>query len=142
MIYSKTKEEHLKHLQLVFQLLRDSRFYLKLSKCSFMETWTLFLGYYVGPEGIKPDPAKISTVKDWLVPSNVTEVRAFLGLCNFFRRFRGKSEAYPNRTPEIWHAGTRNLGARGKKVSYWKNTRGGGGRGGEGEKGRGNDLKG
>jgi hypothetical protein len=87
MIYSKTKEEHLKHLQLVFQLLRDSRFYLKLSKCSFMETWTLFLGYYVGPEGIKPDPAKISAVKDWPVPSNVTEVRAFLGLCNFFRRF-------------------------------------------------------
>jgi hypothetical protein len=54
MIFSKTKEEHMQHLRLVFQLLRDNRFYLKLSKCSFMAMWTLFLGFYVGPEGIKP----------------------------------------------------------------------------------------
>lgn len=87
MIYSRTKEEHLQHLRLVLQLLRENRFFLKLSKCSFMQQWTLFLGFYVGPEGIKPDPAKIAAVRDWKTPVTVTEVRSFLGLRNFFSRF-------------------------------------------------------
>jgi hypothetical protein len=73
--------------RLVFKLLQTHRFYLKLSKCSFMENWTLFLGYYVGPEGIKPDPSKVNAVKNWPTPTTVTEVRAFLALCNFFKRF-------------------------------------------------------
>jgi hypothetical protein len=84
MIYSRTEKEHLQHLRQVFQLIRDNRFYLKLSKCSFMQEWTLFLGYYVGPEGIKPDPTKVEAVKHWPTPKTVTDVRAFLGLCNFF----------------------------------------------------------
>jgi hypothetical protein len=69
MIYSKTEKEHLQHLRQVFQLIRDNRFYLKLSECSFMQEWTLFLGYYVGPEGIKPDPTKVEAVKHWPHPT-------------------------------------------------------------------------
>jgi hypothetical protein len=52
-----------------------------------MQQWTLFLGYYVGPEGIKPDPSKVEALRNWPTPKTVTDVRAFLGLCNFFRRF-------------------------------------------------------
>jgi hypothetical protein len=59
MIYSRSEEEHKQHLALVFNLLRQNKLFLILSKCSFMETWTLFLGFYVGPDGIKPDPARL-----------------------------------------------------------------------------------
>jgi hypothetical protein len=87
LIYSRTEEEHLAHLKQVLQILRENQFYAKLKKCTFFQPETLFLGHVVGRDGIKPDPAKVTAVKGWPVPQTVTDVRSFLGLTNYFRRF-------------------------------------------------------
>jgi hypothetical protein len=87
LIYSKTKEEHLEHLQIVMQVLREHKLYAKLKKCSFMQQWTLFLGHLIGADGIRVDDQKVRSVLEWLQPSDVTQVRSFLGLTNYFRRF-------------------------------------------------------
>jgi hypothetical protein len=87
LIYSRTEEEHLAHLKQVLQILRENHFYAKLKKCTFFQPETLFLGHVVGRDGIKPDPAKVTAVKGWPVPQTVTDVRSFLGLTNYFRRF-------------------------------------------------------
>jgi hypothetical protein len=71
----------------VFELLRLHKLYCKKSKCEFNRPELKFLGHIVGRLGIAVDPAKVAVVKDWPVPKNVSELRAFLGLCNFFRRF-------------------------------------------------------
>ena len=87
MIYSKTPEEHLEHLETVLKLLREHRFYAKRSKCSFNMKEVKFLGHLVGHEGLKVDPAKIAVVKDWPRPKDATQVRQFVGLTNYFRKF-------------------------------------------------------
>jgi hypothetical protein len=87
LIYSKTPQEHVKHLEQVLQVLRENEFYVKLSKCDFEKRELKFLGHMVGAEGIKVDPTKTKVVEDWPVPSNVSHVRSFLGLANYFRKF-------------------------------------------------------
>jgi hypothetical protein len=87
LIYSRTPEEHLVHLRQVLEILRKHKFYAKMKKCTFFQTETLFLGHVVGQDGIKPDPAKVTSVHNWPVPRSVTHVRSFLGLTNYFRRF-------------------------------------------------------
>ena len=87
MIYSKTAAEHLMHVQLVLEALDRYNFKVKLQKCTFAKKQTRFLGYLVSDEGIAADPAKVEAVVNWPVPSSVTEVRQFLGFCNFYRRF-------------------------------------------------------
>ena len=87
LVYSKTPEEHVLHLREVFKLLRDAKLYVKLSKCDFWKTELVFLGYTVGADGIKPNPSKIAAVQEWPSPKNVKELRSFLGLATFFRRF-------------------------------------------------------
>ena len=78
-IYSKTEEEHLKHLALALAVLKDHQFYAKLSKCEFCLPEVKFLGHLVGRDGIKADPAKIAVITNWVRPRSVTEVRGFLG---------------------------------------------------------------
>lgn len=87
LIYSKTEAEHLRHLALVLAVLRKNQFYAKLTKCDFCLHEVKFLGHLVGQDGIKVDPTKIATITNWKTPTSVTEVRAFLGLCNYFRKF-------------------------------------------------------
>jgi hypothetical protein len=97
LIFSKTLAEHISHMRQVFQVLRDNRLYAKLSKCEFCLPEVTFLGHVVGKDGIKVDPKKIQAVKDYPKPKTVTDVRAFLGLCNYFRKYvRGYSHvAHP-----------------------------------------------
>ena len=64
-IYSKNAEEHTEHVRLVLDRLRQYRLYVKLSKCEFSKKEIRFLGFIVGPEGIRMDPTKIATVADW-----------------------------------------------------------------------------
>ncbi|WVZ52612.1 hypothetical protein U9M48_003656 [Paspalum notatum var. saurae] len=87
LIYSKTEEEHEEHLRLVLQKLREHKLYAKLSKCEFWLDQVPFLGHIVSKGGIMVDPSKISSVIDWKVPEDVKEVRGFLGLAGYYRRF-------------------------------------------------------
>ncbi|WVZ52192.1 hypothetical protein U9M48_003276 [Paspalum notatum var. saurae] len=87
LIYSKTEEEHEEHLRLVLQKLREHKLYAKLSKCEFWLDQVPFLGHIVSKGGIMVDPSKISSFMDWKVPEAVKEVRGFLGLAGYYRRF-------------------------------------------------------
>ena len=87
LIYSKTKLEHERHLRLALELLRENRLYAKFSKCEFWLKEIQFLGHVVNSEGILVDPAKIEAVKNWNSPRTPSEIRSFLGLAGYYRRF-------------------------------------------------------
>ena len=86
-MYSKNHEEHEKHLKLVLQRLRKKKLYAKFSKCSFWLEEVAFLGHIVKKDGVTVDPEKIKAVIDWQRPASVLEVRRFLGLAGYYRRF-------------------------------------------------------
>lgn len=87
LIYSKTAEEHLEHMDKVLSILEQHQLYAGLDKCVFGLNEVDFLGHVVGDEGIKPDPKKVEAVKSWPTPKNVHDVRSFLGLTGYYRRF-------------------------------------------------------
>ena len=87
LIFSKTREEHLQHLEAVLARLRDNKLYAKLSKCEFMREEVEFLGHRLGVNGLAVSPDKVSAVRDWPTPKGVPDVRSFLGLAGFYRRF-------------------------------------------------------
>ncbi|KAJ9536518.1 hypothetical protein OSB04_un000312 [Centaurea solstitialis] len=87
LIYSKTAEEHGEHLRKVLEMLKREQLYAKFSKCEFWLKEVQFLGHIVTQEGIKVDPAKIEAIKDWESPKSPSEVRSFLGLAGYYRRF-------------------------------------------------------
>ena len=87
LIYSKTKEEHDGHLRLVLELLRKEKLYAKFSKCEFWMKEVQFLGHVVSKNGIHVDPSKIDAVRNWRRPETPTEIRQFLGLAGYYRRF-------------------------------------------------------
>jgi len=87
MIFSKTAEEHLEHVRLVLEAFDQHNFKVKLTKCTWASSMTKFLGYIVSDTGISVDPAKVQAMVDWPIPASVTEVRRFLGFCNFYRKF-------------------------------------------------------
>jgi hypothetical protein len=87
LIYSKTKGEHLKHVNLVLRKLREHRLYGKLSKCEFLKDEVEYLGHYISAEGISVDQHKIEAVKSWPIPTNISELRSFLGLASYYRKF-------------------------------------------------------
>ncbi|GJV95305.1 putative reverse transcriptase domain-containing protein [Tanacetum coccineum] len=87
LIYSKTKEEHDVHLRLILELLKKEELYAKFSKCDFWLSKVQFLGHVIDSEGRHVDPAKIESIKDWESPKTPTEIRQFLGLAGYYRRF-------------------------------------------------------
>ncbi|WVZ97293.1 hypothetical protein U9M48_042842 [Paspalum notatum var. saurae] len=87
LIYSKTEAEHEEHLRLVLQRLREHKLYAKFSKCEFWIDEVHFLGHVVSKGGVTVDPSKVSTVTNWKVPEIPKEVRGFLGLAGYYRRF-------------------------------------------------------
>jgi hypothetical protein len=87
LVYSKIEEEHEKHLRMVLQVLREHQLYAKLSKCSFYQRQIHYLGHIISEEGIVVDPEKVEAIREWPAPRNVEEVRSFMGLVGYYRRF-------------------------------------------------------
>ena len=86
-IMSGTFDEHLSRLRSVFERLRDAGLKLKSSKCVFLQRQVSFLGHVVSAEGIQTDPEKIAAVRDWPTPTSISELKGFLGLVTYYRRF-------------------------------------------------------
>ncbi|KAJ0899510.1 putative nucleotidyltransferase, Ribonuclease H [Helianthus annuus] len=87
LIYSRTKEEHEQHLRTILELLKKEKLYAKFSKCEFWIREVQFLGHIVNEKGIHVDASKIEAIKNWEAPKTPTEVRQFLGLAGYYRRF-------------------------------------------------------
>jgi hypothetical protein len=87
LIYSKTRSEHIQHVRMVLEKLRGAGLYAKIQKCEFLVSETKFLGIIVGKDGIRMDPEKVKTLTNWKTPSCLTDVQAFVGFANFYRRF-------------------------------------------------------
>lgn len=87
LIYSKTNDEHAEHLRMVMETLRKEKLYAKLSKCEFWLEEVQFLGHVISKDGISVDPSKVEAVTKWEQPKTATEVRSFLGLAGYYRRF-------------------------------------------------------
>ena len=87
LVYSGSSEDHSEHLRIVLQTLRERQLYAKLSKCQFWLDRVAFLGHVISAEGVSVDPQKIEAVVNWKPPKNVSEVRSFLGLAGYYRKF-------------------------------------------------------
>nr|GFA97646.1 uncharacterized protein [Tanacetum cinerariifolium] len=87
LVYYKTKEEHEEHIRIVLGTLRQKKLYMKFSKCEFWLGQVAFLGHIVLADGITMDPAKVKAITKWPRPKIVTEIRSFLGLAGYYRRF-------------------------------------------------------
>jgi hypothetical protein len=87
LIYSKNDSDHEEHLRMVLHKLRDKQLYAKFTKCEFWLDEVHFLGHIISKGGISVDPAKVTVIVGWKIPSTVSEIRSFLGLVGYYRRF-------------------------------------------------------
>ena len=86
-IYGPTLEIHLERLRNVFERFRSARLKIRADECHMLQTEVSFLGYRVSKEGASTEPSKIQAVKDWPTPVNLRELRGFIGLCSYYRKF-------------------------------------------------------
>lgn len=86
-IFATSLQEHISNLELVFERLRDSNFKIQLDKSEFLRKEIEFLGHIVSTEGIKPNPGKISAVKEFPTPRTPKQLKSFLGLLGYYRKF-------------------------------------------------------
>ena len=87
LVVSKTLDEHIKHLSTIFHKFRQANISLNLDKCEFIKSSIQFPGHVISSSGIQPDPIKISSITNFPIPGNLKELRAFLGLTGYYRRF-------------------------------------------------------
>ncbi|KAJ8771340.1 hypothetical protein K2173_026517 [Erythroxylum novogranatense] len=87
LVYSKCREDHMAHLRMVLQLMREKQLYAKFTKCEFWLDQVIFLGHIVSRQGIQVEQKKIEAVMKWEAPKNVSEIWSFLGLAGYYRRF-------------------------------------------------------
>ena len=87
LVYSKSEDEHAEHLHIVLEVLKEKKLYAKLSKCEFWLSDVSFLGHVISRDGIAVDPSKVDAVLRWETTNSVTEIRSFLGLDGYYRRF-------------------------------------------------------
>ncbi|GBG72342.1 hypothetical protein CBR_g11920 [Chara braunii] len=87
LIFSKTLQEHQGHLRQVLEKLREANFKINPKKCEWAKTQVLYLGHVLDGDGIKPEDRKIAAIRDWPTPRTLTELRSFLGLANYYRKF-------------------------------------------------------
>jgi hypothetical protein len=87
LVCSSSLEEHVRHLEQVFQLLQNDQWKVKLSKCLFAQNQVSYLGHVISQQGVATNPEKVSAVASWLSPQNIKELRGFLGLAGYYRKF-------------------------------------------------------
>lgn len=87
LIYSSSVDQHVHHLQQVFDLMRKHSLYAKRSKCDFATTMVEYLGHFIEARGVSTDPKKIKAVKEWPIPATLKQLRGFLGLAGYYRKF-------------------------------------------------------
>ncbi|GBG70850.1 hypothetical protein CBR_g8150 [Chara braunii] len=87
LVFSKTLQEHQGHLRQVLEKLREANFKINAKKCEWAKTQVLYLGHVLDGDGIKPEDSKIAAIRDWPTPRTLTELRSFLGLANYYRKF-------------------------------------------------------
>ena len=86
-VFSKSVEEHLAHLEEIFRRLKEANLKLNPKKCCFAKQKVEYLGHVVTPDGVQPNPEKVRVVQDFPVPKNSKQLRTFMGLANYYRRF-------------------------------------------------------
>jgi hypothetical protein len=87
LVFSKTEEEHEKHLRLVLEKLRSNKLYAKFSKCEFWLTKVAFLGHVISVGGVSVDLGKVKDVLNWMSPTTASEIQSFLGLAGYYHQF-------------------------------------------------------
>jgi hypothetical protein len=87
LVFSRIEEEHEEHLRLLLQKLRDHKLYAKLRKCEFWLKQVAFIGHVISKGGISVDPSKVQDVLSWKAPTSVGDIRSFLGMAGYYRRF-------------------------------------------------------
>ncbi|GBG77798.1 hypothetical protein CBR_g25729 [Chara braunii] len=87
LVFSKTLHEHQGHLRQVLEKLREANFKINAKKCDWAKTQVLYLGHVLDGDGVKPKDSKIAAIRDWPMPRTLTELRSFLGLANYYRKF-------------------------------------------------------
>lgn len=87
LVYSKTLVDHVTHVKAVLQLMKEHQLYAKESKCSFRQQKLEYLGHIISKGGVSTDPEKVFAMKNWPQPKNLKQLRGFLGLTGYYRRF-------------------------------------------------------
>ncbi|XP_075489656.1 uncharacterized protein LOC142528494 [Primulina tabacum] len=87
LVYSPDETSHEEHLHLALQTLRENKLYAKFSKCEFWLRSVSFLGHVISKEGVSVDPRKVNSITEWPKPKNATDIRSFLGLTGYYRKF-------------------------------------------------------
>jgi hypothetical protein len=87
LIYSQSWQENMRHLDEVLSIMEAHSLYAKDSKCEFGMTELLYVGHIISAQGVQVHQENIRSILDWSMPKNVTELRSFFGLCNYYRRF-------------------------------------------------------
>jgi hypothetical protein len=87
LIYSKTWEEHLRHVDQILSIMEEQSLYSKESKCEFGMSEVLYLGHIIGAKGVQVHQEKIKSIMEWPTPKTLTELRGFLGMCTYYRKF-------------------------------------------------------
>lgn len=87
LVYSPTWKEHLTHVGKVLETLKQSQLRLNLKKCEFGKSSLVYLSFIVGGGELKVDPSKVQAITNWPIPCTVTEVRSFIGACQYLRKF-------------------------------------------------------
>jgi hypothetical protein len=110
LVFSKTLADHKQHLQQVFDILQQNQLFLKKSKCSYAQTSLEYLGHIISGTGVATDPAKIQAVQQWPIPTDLKQLRGFLGLSGYYRKFirhygilsRPLTDLLKKNTPFVW----------------------------------------